>query len=33
MTKSDNEIVSRRQIPFKYRASRPKIVQWLQDGF
>ena len=26
-------IVSRRQIPFKYRASRPKIVQWLARWF
>ena len=33
MTKSRNKIVSRRQIPFKYRASRPKIVQWLARWF
>lgn len=33
MPKSRNKIVSRRQIPFKYRASRPKIVQWLARWF
>ena len=33
MPKTRNVIVSRRQIPFKYRASRPKIVQWLARWF
>ena len=33
MPKARNKIVSRRQIPFKYRASRPKIVQWLARWF
>ena len=33
MPKARNIIVSRRQIPFKYRASRPKIVQWLARWF
>ena len=33
MPKAINKIVSRRQIPFKYRASRPKIVQWLARWF
>ena len=33
MKKVQNEIVSRRQIPYKYRASRPKIVQWLARWF
>ena len=33
MKKAQNKIVSRRQIPFKYRASRPKIVQWLARWF
>ena len=33
MTKKSNKIVSRTQIPFKYRASRPKIVQWLARWF
>ena len=27
------KLVSRTQIPFKYRASRPKIVQWLARWF
>lgn len=29
MTKKVNKTVSRTQIPFKYRADRPKIVQWM----
>jgi 1-acyl-sn-glycerol-3-phosphate acyltransferase len=33
MPKKSNKIVSRTQIPFKYRASRPKIVQWLGRWF
>jgi len=33
MSKAGNKIVSRKQIPFKYRASRPKIVQWLARWF
>ncbi|MDA9173930.1 1-acyl-sn-glycerol-3-phosphate acyltransferase [Gammaproteobacteria bacterium] len=33
MPKKSNKIVSRTQIPFKYRASRPKIVQWLARCF
>jgi len=33
MSKIRNEIVSRKQIPIKYRASRPKIVQWLARWF
>ena len=33
MSKIRNEIVSRKQIPIKYRASRPKIVQWLAKWF
>ena len=33
MKKAQNKIVSRRQIPFKYRASRPKIIQWLARWF
>jgi len=33
MTKKSNKTVSRTQIPFKYRASRPKIVQWLARWF
>ena len=33
MSKIRNEIVSRKQIPNKYRASRPKIVQWLARWF
>jgi len=33
MPKKSNKIVSRTQIPFKYRASRPKIVQWLARSF
>jgi len=33
MLKKSNKIVSRTQIPFKYRASRPKIVQWLARWF
>jgi len=33
MPKKSNKIVSRTQIPFKYRASRPKIVQWLARWF
>ena len=28
-----SKIVSRRQIPHKYRASRPKIVQWIARRF
>ena len=33
MSKIRNEVVSRKQIPNKYRASRPKIVQWLAKWF
>jgi 1-acyl-sn-glycerol-3-phosphate acyltransferase len=33
MSKAGNKTVSRKQIPFKYRASRPKIVQWLARWF
>jgi 1-acyl-sn-glycerol-3-phosphate acyltransferase len=33
MSKAGNKIVSRKQIPFKYRAARPKIVQWLARWF
>ena len=33
MSKIRNEVVSRKQIPNKYRASRPKIVQWLARWF
>ena len=33
MSKIRNETVSRKQIPNKYRASRPKIVQWLARWF
>ena len=33
MSKAANKTVSRKQIPFKYRASRPKIVQWLARWF
>jgi 1-acyl-sn-glycerol-3-phosphate acyltransferase len=33
MSKIRNAIVSRKQIPIKYRASRPKIVQWLARWF
>ena len=33
MPKKSNKIVSRTQIPFKYRASRPKIVQWFARWF
>ncbi|MDA7690149.1 1-acyl-sn-glycerol-3-phosphate acyltransferase [Gammaproteobacteria bacterium] len=33
MSKKSNKTVSRTQIPFKYRASRPKIVQWLARWF
>ena len=33
MKNKGNKIVSRRQIPHKYRASRPKIVQWLGRWF
>jgi 1-acyl-sn-glycerol-3-phosphate acyltransferase len=33
LKKAQNKIVSRRQIPFKYRASRPKIIQWLARWF
>jgi 1-acyl-sn-glycerol-3-phosphate acyltransferase len=33
MSKIRNVIVSRKQIPIKYRASRPKIVQWLARWF
>jgi hypothetical protein len=28
-----NKIVSRNQIPFKYRAERPKSVQWVARWF
>ena len=33
MSKAGNKIVSRKQIPFKDRAARPKIVQWLARWF
>ena len=33
MMKKINKIVSRTQIPFKYRAERPKSVQWLARWF
>jgi hypothetical protein len=33
MSKKLNKIVDRKQIPFKYRARRPKIVQWLARLF
>jgi len=33
MSKAGNKTVSRKQIPFKYRASRPKIVQWSARWF
>jgi 1-acyl-sn-glycerol-3-phosphate acyltransferase len=33
MPKKSNKIVSRTQIPFKYRASRPKIIQWIARWF
>ena len=33
MSKKLNKIVDRKQIPFKYRARRPKIVQWLARIF
>jgi len=33
MKNKGNKIVSRTQIPHKYRASRPKIVQWLGRWF
>ena len=33
MSKAGNKIVSRKQIPFKYRAARPKIVQRLARWF
>jgi|TARA_Y100000389_G_C17349006_1_gene457397 1-acyl-sn-glycerol-3-phosphate acyltransferase len=33
MSRIRKTIVSRRQIPFKYRASRPKVVQWLARWF
>jgi 1-acyl-sn-glycerol-3-phosphate acyltransferase len=33
MSRIIKTIVSRRQIPFKYRASRPKVVQWLARWF
>jgi 1-acyl-sn-glycerol-3-phosphate acyltransferase len=33
MSKSEKKTVSRTQIPTKYRASRPKIVQWLARWF
>ena len=33
MSKAANKTVSRKQIPLKYRASRPKIVQWLARWF
>ena len=33
MSKNINKTVSRSQIPSKYRASRPKIVQWLARWF
>ena len=33
MLRAGKRTVSRRQIPFKYRASRPKLVQWLARWF
>jgi 1-acyl-sn-glycerol-3-phosphate acyltransferase len=33
MSRIRKTIVSRRQIPFKYRACRPKVVQWLARWF
>jgi 1-acyl-sn-glycerol-3-phosphate acyltransferase len=33
MSRIRKTTVSRRQIPFKYRASRPKVVQWLARWF
>ena len=33
MERKGSKIVSRRQIPHKYRASRPKIVQWIARLF
>ena len=33
MPRTGKTTVSRRQIPFKYRASRPKIIQWLARWF
>ena len=33
MERKGSKIVSRRQIPHKYRASRPKIVQWIARWF
>ena len=33
MSRIRKTVVSRRQIPFKYRASRPKVVQWLARWF
>ncbi|MDB4158678.1 1-acyl-sn-glycerol-3-phosphate acyltransferase, partial [Gammaproteobacteria bacterium] len=32
MSKRISKTASRTQIPFKYRANRPKIVQWLARG-
>ena len=33
MSKKTNQVVSRTQIPFKYRAERPKSVQWIARWF
>ena len=33
MQPNQNNIVSRKQIPARYRASRPKIVQWIARCF
>jgi 1-acyl-sn-glycerol-3-phosphate acyltransferase len=33
MSKKTNKVVSRTQIPFKYRAERPKSVQWIARWF
>ena len=33
MSKKLNKIVDRKQIPFKYRARRPKLVQWIARLF
>ena len=33
MSRTSKIIVSRRQIPFTYRASKPKVVQWLARWF
>jgi 1-acyl-sn-glycerol-3-phosphate acyltransferase len=33
MSKKTNKVVSRTQIPFKYRAERPKLVQWIARWF